>query len=132
MGGMWCRMAYEISPVEHGQILADIKHLKDDAKQLNERVDDLEKKAWQNDVDHESYKKIAEHVGQIEYSIKKLENSTVIVTEKQAKENGVPMVVQFLKNPQYMMYLIIGILVIVMIIQGRSYQEISEVVKNLK
>lgn len=125
-------MAYEISPVEHGQILADIKHLKEDAKQLNERVDDLEKKAWQNDVDHESYKKIAEHVGQIEYSIKKLENSTVIVTKEQAKENGVSSVMQFLKNPQYLMYLIVGILIVVMILQGRSYQEISEVLKNLR
>ena len=74
-------MAYEISPVEHGQILADIKHLKEDAKQLNERVDVLEKKAWQNDVEHENFKSVVANVEAIKGSIKKLENSTVIVTK---------------------------------------------------
>ena len=49
-----------------------------------------------------------------------------------AKENGSGFFSIILKNPTYLMWLILGVVVVVMVFQGYSYAEISRVLERIK
>ena len=84
-------MTYDVNPVEYGRMLNEISRLNDDVKEgkltikeLIERLDELEQKARQNEQDHKNFVRHTELQG-IEDSLKKLENSIVVMTPKQAQ-----------------------------------------------
>lgn len=130
--GKRCKMAYEINPVEHGRILADIESLKKDAQQLNDRVDELERKAWKNDSEHETFRKMDSKIDSINESIKKIEKGTLVVSKKEASDNGMPFITQLFKNPQYLLWLILAVVVLAMVLTGYSFAEISQVLQRIK
>lgn len=125
-------MAYEINPVEHGRILAEVGRLKDDIKAMELRVEELEDLARANTLDHQSFKRALEHLQGVPDTLKKIENSIMIVTPDQAKENGNSWVAMLLKNPTYLMWVILAAVVITMVIQGYNYAEISQVLDKIR
>lgn len=125
-------MAYEINPVEHGRILAEVGRLKDDIKAMELRVEELEDLARANTLDHQSFKRALEYLQGVPDTLKKIENSIMIVTPDQAKENGNSWVAMLLKNPTYLMWVILAAVVITMVIQGYNYAEISQVLEKIR
>ena len=123
---------------EHYEILADIKSLKRDVADgdLNReiligKIEALEKRAQQYDIEHLQFVKVSE-LAEIRDTVRELKGSTVIMTPQKAKENGNGFVALILKNPTYLMWLILGAVVITMIIMGYSYAEISQVLERIK
>ena len=123
---------------EHYEILADIKSLKRDVADgdLNReiligKIEALEKRAQQNDIEHLQFVKVSE-LAEIRDTVRELKGSTVIMTPQKAKENGNGFIALILKNPTYLMWLILGAVVITMIIMGYSYAEISQVLERIK
>ena len=121
-----------VSPVEHGQVMADIARLKLDAKDLYQRVDDLEKKAWQNDVDHESFKVSASSILSIQETLRKIEKATIVIDKNQAQSSGMSFLGQLMRNPQHLMWVILGIVAITMILMGYSYAEIAQIIDRMQ
>ena len=121
-----------VSPVEHWQVMADIARLKIDAKDLHHRVDDLEKKAWQNDVDHEAFKVSASSILSIQETLRKIEKATIVIDKKQAADSGMSFFGQIMRNPQHLMWVILGIVAITMILMGYSYAEIVQIIDRMK
>ena len=121
-----------VSPVEHGQVMADIARLKLDAKDLYQRVDDLERKAWQNDVDHESFKVSASSILSIQETLRKIEKATIVIDKKQAADSGMSFFGQLMRNPQHLMWVILGIVAITMVLMGYSYAEIVQIIDRMK
>ena len=123
---------------EHYEIMADIKALKRDVaagetdrENLLKKNEDLERRAAQNDIEHLQYVKVAE-LAEIRDTVRALKGSTVIMSPDKAKENGNGFIQLILKNPTYLMWLILGAVVITMIIMGYSYAEISQVLERIK
>lgn len=131
-------MDYMIDPVEHGRLLEALGRLKEDIRdgkltirELADRLDELERKARENEQEHLDFVK-QEAMRGIQDSLKKLENSVVVMTPKQAKDAGSNWFSIMLKNPQYLMWIILGVVVLSMIIMGYSYVEISQVLDRLR
>ena len=123
---------------EHYEILADIRSIKEDLKQgrltnadLIEKLEILERRQAQNDLDHTAFVK-HQDLAEIRDSLRTLRDGMVIMTPKQAKESGSGFLSLVLKNPQNVMYIILGVVIIVMIIQGFSYAEISQALGRFK
>ena len=123
---------------EHYEIMADIKALKRDVEagetdreNLLTKIEALERRAAQNDIEHLQYVKVAE-LAEIRDTVRALKGSTVIMSPDKAKENGNGFIQLILKNPTYLMWLILGAVVITMIIMGYSYAEISQVLERIK
>ncbi|WFF72661.1 hypothetical protein [Proteiniclasticum sp. QWL-01] len=125
-------MAYEINPVEHGKILAEVGRLKDDIKAMEKRIDELEAYARRNDTEHQGFSNSLEKLQGVPDSLKKIENSILVVTPKQAKENGNGWLTILLKNPTYLMWIILGAVIISMVLMGYNFVEISQVLEKLK
>lgn len=124
-------MTYEINPVEHGKILAEVGRLKDDIKAMEKRVDELEEYARRNETAHQGFSNSLEKLQGVPDSLKKIENSILVVTPKQAKENGNSWLDILLKNPTYLMWIILGAVIISMVLMGYNFVEISQVLEKL-
>ena len=131
-------MAYEFDPVEYGQVLAEIGRLKEDVREqklttieIVKRIEDLEHKARQNEIEHIDFVK-SEAIRDIQNSLKKMENNIQIMTPTQAKESGVAWYALILKNPTYVLWIMLGGIVLLMIFMGYSFAEISQVLEKLK
>lgn len=137
-GWISCRMergvivAYEINPVEHGKILAEVGRLKDDIKAMEQRVDELEAIARRNDTEHQNFSLALERLNGVPDSLKKIENSIMVVTPSQAKQNGNGWLAILLKNPTYLMWIILGAVIISMVLMGYSFVEISQVLEKMR
>ena len=123
---------------EHYEIMADIKALKKDIADgetnrevLLLKIEALEKRAQQNDIDHLQYVKVSE-LAEIRDTVRALKGSTVIQSTEVARENGAGLLTLILKNPTYLMWIILGVVVVVMVFQGYSYAEISRVLERIK
>ena len=123
---------------EHYEILADIKSLKRDVADgdltrevLVGKIEALEKRAQMNDIDHLQFVKATE-LAEIRDIVRRLDGGTIIQTPEKAKENGSGFFSIILKNPTYLMWLILGVVVVVMVFQGYSYSEISRVLERIK
>lgn len=131
-------MDYMIDPVEHGRLLEALGRLKEDIRdgkltirELADRLDELERKARENEQEHLEFVK-QEAMRGIQDSLKKLENSVVVMTPKQAKDAGSNWFSILLKNPTNLMWIILGVVVLSMVIMGYSYVEISQVLDRLR
>lgn len=123
---------------EHYEIMADIKSIKKDIldgeanqEELLRKIEALEKKAQLNDVEHLQFVR-NEAIAGIRDSLKKLEDGMIVMTPKQAKDAGSNWFSIMLKNPQYLMWIILGVVILSMVIMGYSYVEISQVLDRLK
>ena len=123
---------------EHYEIMADIKSIKKDildgesnSELLLEKIEALEKKAQLNEAEHPQFVRNEEIAG-IRVSLKKLEDGMVVMTPAQAKDAGNGWFSILMKNPTYLMWLILGAVVITMIIMGYSFAEISQVLNRMK
>lgn len=123
---------------EHYEILASIKTLKEDMAQgrvtyadMAKRLDELEDLARLNNLEHKDFVRHKELTG-IRESLKKMENNITILSPQQAKEAGQGWISILLKNPQHLMWIILGVVVVVMVFQGYSYAEISRVLDRIK
>lgn len=125
-------MTYEINPVEHGKILAEVERLKDDIKAMEKRIDELEAYARRNDTEHQGFSNSLDKLQGVPDSLKKIENSILVVTPTQAKENGNSWLAILLKNPTYLMWIILGAVIISMVLMGYNFVEISQVLEKLK
>ncbi|KAF5061943.1 hypothetical protein DSECCO2_309990 [anaerobic digester metagenome] len=125
-------MVYEINPVEHGKILAEVGRLKDDIKAMEKRIDELEAYARRNDTEHQGFSNSLEKLQGVPDSLKKIENSILVVTPNQAKENGNGWLTILLKNPTYLMWIILGAVIISMVLMGYNFVEISQVLDKLQ
>lgn len=131
-------MAFEVDPKEHYQILADISKLKEDAKEgkvtlreIFERLEEVEQKARINELDHREFITI-KSLQPVYESMRKLENSIVVMTPQQAKDAGNSLVQLLGKNPNYMLWLIMGVVVVAMIAMGYSFSEIRQVLEKIQ
>ncbi|KAF5037175.1 hypothetical protein DSECCO2_567380 [anaerobic digester metagenome] len=123
---------------EHYEILASIKTLKEDMAQgrvtyadMAKRLDELEDLARLNNLEHKDFVRHKELAG-IQDSLKKMENNITILSPQQAKEAGQGWLSILLKNPQYLMWIILGAVIITMIFMGYSFVEISQVIDQLR
>lgn len=123
---------------EHYEILADIRSIKEDLKQgrltnadLIDKLEILERRQAQNDLDHTTFVK-HQDLAEIRDSLRTLRDGMVIMTPKQAKEAGNGFLSLLLKNPTYLMWLILGVVVLSMVFMGFSYAEISQVLGRIK
>ena len=123
---------------EHYEIMADIRSIKEDIKQgkatnseLVEKLEILERRAAQNDMDHSVFVKHQELAGILD-SLKKLKDGMVVMTPTQAKDAGNSWLSVLMKNPTYIMWLILAVVVISMVGMGYSFVEISQVLNRIK
>lgn len=132
-------MAYEIDPVEHGQLMAEIARLKEDVKEgritdrdLSKRLEKLEYRALQNDRDHERFSKSLDTLHHIEQSLKKIEDGTLVINQRQARANGDNWLKIITSNPKYMLWLVAGMAAIFMVFMGYSMSEIAAMLDRIK
>lgn len=130
-------MAYVLDPVEYGRALEALKRLAEDVSrgdrtigELKEKIESLEEKFVKNDNEHRNFVMHTELAG-IQESLKKLENSVVVMTPKQAKDAGNNWFSILLKNPTYLMWLVLGTVVVSMVFMGYSFVEISQVLNRI-
>ncbi len=123
---------------EHYEILSDIKAIKQDIKdgkttneKLIEKLEELEKRAMQNDVEHLQFVQHKD-LTDMKDILRRLKEGTVVMTPSQAKDSGQSWFSILMKNPQHLMWLLLGIVLISMIINGYSYAEISQVLERIK
>ena len=123
---------------EHYEIMADIKSIKKDildgesnSELLLEKIEALEKKAQLNEAEHPQFVRNEEIAG-IRVSLKKLEDGMVVMTPAQAKDAGNGWFSILMKNPTYLMWLILAAVVISMVGMGYSFVEISQVLNKIK
>ena len=123
---------------EHYEIMADIKSIKKDildgesnSELLLEKIEALEKKAQLNEAEHPQFVRNEEIAG-IRVSLKKLEDGMVVMTPAQAKDAGNSWLSVLMKNPTYLMWLILAVVVISMVGMGYSFVEISQVLNRIK
>ena len=123
---------------EHYEIMADIKSIKKDildgesnSELLLEKIEALEKKAQLNEAEHPQFVRNEEIAG-IRVSLKKLEDGMVVMTPAQAKDAGNGWFSILMKNPTYLMWLILAAVVISMVGMGYSFVEISQVLNRIK
>ena len=123
---------------EHYEILSDIKAIKQDIKdgkttneKLIEKLEELEKRAMQNDVEHLQF---VQHKDLTEMKdiLRRLKEGTVVMTPSQAKDSGQSWFSILMKNPQHLMWLMLGFIIVIMVIQGYNYSEISQVLERIK
>lgn len=123
---------------EHYEILSDIKAIKEDIKdgkttneKLIEKLEELEKRAMQNDAEHLQF---VQHKDLTEMKdiLRRLKDGTIVMTPSQAKDSGQNWFSILMKNPQHLMWVILGVVIISMIIMGYSYSEISQVLERIK
>ena len=131
-------MAYVVDPVEYGRALESLKRLAEDVatgnrtiEELKAKIEALEDRFALNDSEHRTFVQHTELQG-IQESLKKLENSVVVMTPKQAKEAGNNWLSILFKNPTYFMWLILGVVVVAMIFMGYSFVEIIQVVNRIQ
>lgn len=132
-------MVYEIDPVEHGQLMADIARLKEDVKDgritdrdLSKRLEDLEHLARQNDREHERFNKSLDTLHHIEQSLKKIEDGTLVINQKQARDRGDSWLSIITSNPKYLVWIVAGIATIFMVFMGYSMAEIAAMLDRIK
>ena len=122
---------------EHYEILSDIKAIKQDIKdgkttneKLIEKLEELEKRAMQNDVEHLQF---VQHKDLTEMKdiLRRLKEGTIVMTPSQAKDSGQNWFSILMRDPQHLMWLLLGIVLISMIINGYSYAEISQVLERM-
>ena len=123
---------------EHYEIMADIKSIKKDildgesnSELLLEKIEALEKKAQLNEAEHPQFVRNEEIAG-IRVSLKKLEDGMVVMTPAQAKDAGNGWFSILMKNPTYLMWLILAAVVISMVGMGYNFVEISQVLNQIK
>ena len=123
---------------EHYEIMADIRSIKEDIKQgkttnseLVEKLEVLERRAAQNDMDHSVFVKHQELV-EIRDALRTLKDGMVVMTPAQAKDAGNGWFSILMKNPTYLMWLILAAVVISMVGMGYSFVEISQVLNKIK
>lgn len=123
---------------EHYEILSDIKAIKQDIKdgkttneKLIEKLEELEKRAMQNDLEHLQF---VQHKDLTEMKdiLRRLKEGTVVMTPSQAKDSGQSWFSILMKNPQHLMWLMLGFIIVIMVIQGYNYSEISQVLERIK
>ena len=122
-------MAYDVGQIEQGKIIAEVGRLKEDIKAMEARVEELEKIATKNDIDHLDFVRYSAFTS-VQQSLQKLENAVVVMTPKQAKDAGNGWLSVVLKNPTYVMWLILATVVVAMIFNGYSYSEINDVLRR--
>ena len=123
---------------EHYEMLSDIKAIKEDIKngkatsrELVEKLEELEKRAIQNDAEHLQFVQ-QKDLTEIKDVLQMLKGGTVVMTPEQAKDSGQNWLSILIRNPQYLMWLILGLIVVIMVIQGYNYSEISQVMEKIK
>ena len=123
---------------EHYEMLSDIKAIKEDIKngkatsrELVEKLEELEKRAIQNDAEHLQFVQ-QKDLTEIKDVLQMLKGGTVVMTPEQAKDSGQSWLSVLIRNPQYLMWLILGLIVVIMVIQGYNYSEISQVMEKIK
>ena len=123
---------------EHYEILSDIKVIKQDIKdgkttneKLIEKLEELEKRAMQNDVEHLQF---VQHKDLTEMKdiLRRLKEGTIVMTPSQAKDSGQSWFSILMRNPQHLMWLMLGFIIVIMVIQGYNYSEISQVLERIK
>ncbi len=123
---------------EHYEIMADIRTLKQaiadgraTKEELIEKIEVLEQLAAQNNLDHLQFVKTQE-ITEIRDIVRRLDGGTIIQSPQKAKENGTGFIALILRNPTYLMWLILGAVVITMVIMGYSFVEISQVLEQIR
>ena len=123
---------------EHYEMLSDIKAIKEDIKngkatsrELVGKLEELEKRAIQNDAEHLQFVQ-QKDLTEIKDVLQMLKGGTVVMTPEQAKDSGQSWFSILVRNPQYLMWLILGLIVVIMVIQGYNYSEISQVMEKIK
>ena len=123
---------------EHYEMLSDIKAIKEDIKngkatsrELVGKLEELEKRAIQNDAEHLQFVQ-QKDLTEIKDVLQMLKGGTVVMTPEQAKDSGQNWFSILIRNPQYLMWLILGLIVVIMVIQGYNYSEISQVMEKIK
>lgn len=123
---------------EHYEILSDIKGIKQDIKdgkttneKLIEKLEELEKRAMQNDVEHLQF---VQHKDLTEMKdiLRMLKEGTIVMTPKQAKDSGQNWFSILMRNPQHLMWVMLGFIVVIMVIMGYNFAEISQVLERIK
>ena len=96
-----------------------------------EKLEELEKRAMQNDVEHLQF---VQHKDLTEMKdiLRRLKEGTVVMTPSQAKDSGQSWFSILMKNPQHLMWLMLGFIIVIMVIQGYNYSEISQVLERIK
>ena len=122
---------------EHYEILSDIKAIKEDIKtgkttneKLIKKLEELEKRAMQNDAEHLQF---VQHKDLTEMKdiLRRLKEGTIVMTPSQAKDSGQSWFSILMKNPQHLMWLMLGFIIVIMVIQGYNYAEISQVLERM-
>ena len=123
---------------EHYEILSDIRAIKQDVadgkatnRELVIKLEELEKRAMQNDVEHQAF---VQHKDLTEMKdiLRMLKEGTIVMTPKQAKDSGQNWFSILMKSPQHLMWVILGLIIVIMIVMGYSFAEISQVLDKLK
>ena len=132
-------MSFDIDPREYYGLLAEVKQLntrmeKGDISitELQESLKNLEVRADRNDLEHLNFTKFGTDIAGIHEELKKMSKGTLIYNQQAAKDNGVSWPMQILKNPQYMMWIILLLIILVMIISGYQWSEISQVLGRIR
>ena len=132
-------MSFNIDPREYYGLMAEVKQIntrleKGDITiaELQESLKNLEVRADRNDLEHSNFIKFGTDIAGIHEELKKMSKGTLIYNQQAAKDNGVSWPVQILKNPQYMMWIILLLIILVMIITGYQWSEISQVVERIR
>ena len=99
--------------------------------ELVEKLEILEKRAAQNDMDHSVFVKHQE-LTEIRDALRTLKDGMVVMTPAQAKDAGNGWFSILMKNPTYLMWLILAAVVISMVGMGYSFVEISQVLNRIK
>lgn len=122
---------------EHYEILSDIKAIKEDIKagkatnqQLVAKLEELEKRAMQNDVEHLQF---VQHKDLTEMKdiLRMLKEGTIVMTPSQAKDSGQNWFSILMRNPQHLMWLMLGLIIVIMVVMGYSFAEISQVLDRI-
>ena len=123
---------------EHYEIMADIRSIKEDIKQgrltnadLIEKLETLEKRQSQNDLEHTNFVR-HQDIAEIRDALRTLKDGMVVMTPAQAKDAGNSWLSVLMKNPTYLMWLILAAVVISMVGMGYSFVEISQVLNKIK
>lgn len=130
---------------EHYEIMADIKGMKE-RELKRDRMDDdwaeklsfLEEAARKNMRDHEDLVKDletfakADTLVEIKTSLEALRGTILIQTPAQARSGGDSWVQILFRNPTYILWVILGAVVLLMVIMGYSLSEIGSVLDRMK
>ena len=122
---------------EHYEIMADIRAIKKDLidgdanqEELLKKIIILEQKSLKNDFEHTGFV-ASQELAELSAAVRELKGGMVVMTPQQAKNAGNSWLSVLLKNPTYLMWVILGAIIITMVVMGYSFIEINQVLDKL-